>query len=64
MVEQINNYPEECRRLNLERYERLEQRRNRTEGRYWCNSYFDLAKTIQLTFLYIEDVGLSKVNGY
>ena len=34
VVEQISNYPEECQRLNLERYERLEQRRNRTEGRY------------------------------
>ena len=45
MVEQINNYPEECQRLNFERYERLEQRRNRTEGRYWSNSYFDLSKT-------------------
>ena len=34
VVEQINNYPEECQRLDFERYERLEQRQNRTEGRY------------------------------
>ena len=45
VVEQISNYSEECKRLDFERYERLEQRQNRTEGRYWSNSYFDLART-------------------
>ena len=34
VVEQISNYSEECKRLDFERYERLEQRQNRTEGRY------------------------------
>ena len=34
VVEQIEQYPQECERLENERIDRLQQRQNRTEGRY------------------------------
>ena len=34
VVEQIELYPQECERLETERIDRLQQRQNRTEGRY------------------------------